>query len=177
MSGTAAYKNFRQKQQKQTVRSRPTVSLHRPVARRERIAGFTILNWPSERPARAICTGCVAYSVRCAVKAPKQSATRDANQLSSAVPMSASAIPSILARQASLSSQGLGMPDAPYSARASCPVTAFVIECVGWRRMQFAALAHLKWHQSPAAVLETFFDPNDFGDFQRQIRLSSALMR
>jgi hypothetical protein len=29
---------------------------------------------------------------------------------------------------------------------------AFVIECVGWRRMQFAALAHLKWHQSPAAV-------------------------
>jgi hypothetical protein len=54
---------------------------------------------------------------------------------------------------------------------------AFVIELVGWRRIQFAALAHPKWHQSPAAVLETFFDPNDFGDFQRQIRLSSALMR
>jgi hypothetical protein len=52
-----------------------------------------------------------------------------------------------------------------------------VIELVGWRRIQFAALAHPKWHQSPAAVLETFFDPNDFGDFQRQIRLSSALMR
>jgi hypothetical protein len=52
----------------------------------------------------------------------------------------------------------------------------FVIEPVGWRRMQFAALAHLKWHQSPAAVLETLFDPNDFGDFQRQIRLSSALL-
>jgi hypothetical protein len=52
----------------------------------------------------------------------------------------------------------------------------FVIECVRWRRMQFAALAHLKWHQSPVAVLETFFDPNDFGDFQRQIRLSSALL-
>ena len=45
------------------------------------------------------------------------------------------------------------------------PISAsFVIELVGWRRMQFAALAHPKWHQSPAAVLETFFDPNDFGD-------------
>jgi hypothetical protein len=52
----------------------------------------------------------------------------------------------------------------------------FVVECVGWRRMQFAVLAHLKWRQSPAAVLETFFDPNDFGDFQRQIRFSSALL-
>ena len=39
----------------------------------------------------------------------------------------------------------------------------FVVEPVGWRRMQFAALAHPKWHQSPAAVLETFFDPNGFG--------------
>jgi hypothetical protein len=53
---------------------------------------------------------------------------------------------------------------------------AFVIECVGWRRLRLAALAHPKWHQSPAAVLETFFDPNGFGDFQRQIRFSSALL-
>jgi hypothetical protein len=53
----------------------------------------------------------------------------------------------------------------------------FVIEPVGWRWLQLVVLAHPKWHQSPAAVLETFFDPNGFGDFQRQIRLLSALMR
>ncbi|MFM2022300.1 MAG: hypothetical protein RJB02_2008 [Pseudomonadota bacterium] len=41
---------------------------------------------------------------------------------------------------------------------------AFVIELVGWRQMQFAALAHLKWHQSPAALLETFFDPDGLED-------------
>jgi hypothetical protein len=45
---------------------------------------------------------------------------------------------------------------------------AFVVECVGWRRIQFAALAHPKWHQSPAAVLETLFDPNDFGDLSER---------
>jgi hypothetical protein len=39
-----------------------------------------------------------------------------------------------------------------------------VVECVGRRRIQFTALAHLKWHQSPEAVLETLFDPNGFGD-------------
>jgi hypothetical protein len=37
---------------------------------------------------------------------------------------------------------------------------AFVIELVGWRRIQFAALAHPKWRQSPVTKLETFFDPN-----------------
>jgi hypothetical protein len=40
----------------------------------------------------------------------------------------------------------------------------FVVACVGWRRVRLAALANPKWHQSPAAVLETFFDPNGFGD-------------
>jgi hypothetical protein len=40
----------------------------------------------------------------------------------------------------------------------------FVIERVGWRRMQFTALAHLKWHQSPVAEFETFFDPDGLGD-------------
>jgi hypothetical protein len=40
----------------------------------------------------------------------------------------------------------------------------FVIECVGWRQMQFAALEHLKWHQSPVAEFETFFDPDGLGD-------------
>jgi hypothetical protein len=91
----------------------PNVAFTDPHARRQRMAGFTILNWPSERPVRTICTGCAARSMRFAVKAPKQSATRGATQLSSAVPISASAIPSILARQVSLSSQGLGMSDAP----------------------------------------------------------------
>lgn len=31
---------------------------------------------------------------------------------------------------------------------------------LGWRQLQFAALAHQKWRQSPVAKLETFFDPN-----------------
>jgi hypothetical protein len=53
----------------------------------------------------------------------------------------------------------------------------FVIERVGWRRMQFTALAHLKWHQSPVAEFETFFDPDDLGGSQRKIRISRAWMR
>jgi hypothetical protein len=32
---------------------------------------------------------------------------------------------------------------------------------LGWRRLQFAALAHLKWRQSPVAKLEIFFDKFD----------------
>ena len=54
---------------------------------------------------------------------------------------------------------------------------ACVIECVGWRRMQFAALAHLKWHQSPVAVFRHLFDPDGLGGSQRKIRISSAWMR
>jgi hypothetical protein len=53
----------------------------------------------------------------------------------------------------------------------------FVVECVGWRRMQFAALAHLKWHQSPVAVFRHLFDPDGLGGSQRKIRISSAWMR
>jgi hypothetical protein len=41
------------------------------------------------------------------------------------------------------------------------PISAgFVIEPVGWRQLQFAALAYPKWRQSPVTKLETFFDPN-----------------
>ena len=53
----------------------------------------------------------------------------------------------------------------------------FVVECVGRRRIQFTALAHLKWHQSPAAVFRHLFDPDGLGGSQRKIRISSAWMR
>jgi hypothetical protein len=65
--------------------------------------------------------------------------------------------------------------DENYRMSPKGPISAgFVIECAGWRRMQFAALAHLKWYQSPVAEFETFLTPDGFGDLS--VRFASQAL-